>query len=55
MAESAEPVETSEPEIAQSLLGELLEKSRAYRKSAAFKELLDFAVGWLGCLIPLDS
>ncbi|WPL15571.1 hypothetical protein Thiowin_00472 [Thiorhodovibrio winogradskyi] len=44
MADSPETVEVPEQEIAQSLLGELLEKSRSYHKSDAFKELLDFAV-----------
>lgn len=35
---------TPETEIAQTLLGGLLEKSRAYRNSTEYQELLDFSV-----------
>jgi hypothetical protein len=36
--------ETTEQEIAQSLLGDLLDQSRAYHGSQDYKDLLDFAV-----------
>lgn len=45
MTKPGDAMETPQQEMAQSLLGELLEKSRTYHDSKAFKELLDFAVG----------
>jgi hypothetical protein len=44
MATSEAKTETTPHEIAQSLLGELLEQSRTYHNSKAFKDLLDFVV-----------